>query len=37
VLEIEDVDRRADGGDAHAPGGRASFEFRAWSTATAPG
>jgi hypothetical protein len=37
VIEIEDVDRLANGGDAHAPGGRASFGFGVWSTATAPG
>ena len=37
VIEIEDVDRLANGGEAHALGGRASFGFGAWSTATAPG
>ena len=37
VLEIEDVDRLANGGEAHALGGRASLGSGAWSTATAPG
>ena len=37
VLEIEDVDRLANGGDARALGGRASFGLGAWSTAIAPG
>jgi len=37
VIEMEDVDRLANGGDAHALEGRASFGFGALSTATAPG
>ena len=37
VIEIEDVDRLANGGEARALGGRASLGFGAWSTATAPG
>ena len=37
VLEIEDVDRLANGGEARALGGRASLGLGAWSTATAPG
>ena len=36
VIEIGDVDRLANGGDAHALGGRTSFESGARSTATAP-
>ena len=35
VLEIEDVDRLASGGEARPLGGRASLGVGAWATATA--